>query len=102
MESDIPGMQRQKSRRKERMDQLREKLKKLQAMESSASRKARNGQLIAFGVFLEWYLGSIDSGERTNIETKALDFFGGKNDERNLARFSDGLNRILAAKGPAK
>lgn len=90
MESGIPDGNRQKATRKERMGQLKEKLKKLQAMESSAHRKARNGQLVALGIAVEELLKCGDDDFRKAL----IDKLQCSVKERNLDRVNAAIARI--------
>ena len=77
-------------RRLQRIAQLKAKLQKEEARLSNDKRKERNGQLIAFGVYVEEFFKSADMDERNRLEESMKKHLSGRNLERALA----GLSRI--------
>ena len=77
-------------RRLQRIAQLKAKLRKEEARLSNDKRKERNGQLIAFGVYVEEFFKSADMDERNRLEESMKKHLSGRNLERALA----GLSRI--------
>ena len=77
-------------KRLQRIAQLKAKLQKEEARLSNDKRKERNGQLIAFGVYVEEFFKSADMDERNRLEESMKKHLSGRNLERALA----GLSRI--------
>ena len=77
-------------RRLQRIAQLKAKLQKEEARLSNDKRKERDGQLIAFGVYVEELFKSADMDERNRLEESMKKHLSGRNLERALA----GLSRI--------
>lgn len=73
-----------------KIDRLKAKIHKEEARLKQNIRKERNGQLIAFGVFVEAYLKKIDDADRAEfVETMKLLLTG-----RTLERALAGVKRI--------
>lgn len=74
----------------ERINQLRAKLERAQNRLTSADRKARNGQLIVFGVYLEEVYKKANKERRKRIDDSIKEHLTG----RNLARALEGIARL--------
>lgn len=85
--ADLPLTTREK--RQIKIAQLEAKLQKEKARLNEEKRKERNGQLIAFGIFLEEYLKN-KPDEISEIKDLFKDLLNGRNLNRALA----GLERI--------
>jgi hypothetical protein len=72
-------------RRLKRIAQLKAKLQKEEARLSKDKRKERDGQLIAFGVYVEEFFKHADVEERTRLEESIKKHLSGRNFERALA-----------------
>lgn len=77
-------------RRLQRIAQLKAKLQKEEAQLSKDKRKERDGQLIAFGVYVEEFFKSADKDGRKRLEESIKKHLSGRNLERALV----GLARI--------
>lgn len=90
-----------KANRQERIDQLKARLQKEEALLKSETRKERNGQLVAWGLFIEaWFQKSDEKGQAW-IEDQAPKLLEGRNLERAKAGF-DRLKKEIAAKKKAE
>jgi hypothetical protein len=67
--------------------QLKEKLARLSNQETANTRKQRNGQLIAAGVYVEMSYKKADIDARKKIKEKVLSILDGRNAERASAMF---------------
>lgn len=77
-------------RRLQRIAQLKAKLQKEEALLSKGKRKDRDGQLIAFGVYVEEFFKSADPEGRRRLEEGIKKHLSGRNLERALA----GMTRL--------
>lgn len=77
-------------RRLQRIAQLKAKLQKEEALLSKGKRKERDGQLIAFGVYVEEFFKSADPEGRRRLEESIKKHLSGRNLERALA----GMTRL--------
>lgn len=77
-------------RRLQRIAQLKAKLQKEEARLSKDKRKERDGQLIAFGVYVEEFFKSADTEGRRRLEESIKKHLSGRNLERALA----GMTRL--------
>lgn len=77
-------------RRLQRIAQLKARLQKEEARLSREKRKERDGQLIAFGVYVEEFFKSADIDGRKRLEESINKHLSGRNLERALA----GLARL--------
>lgn len=73
--------------RQAKIKQLREKLARLENRETAETRKQRNGQLIAGGVYVEMSYKKAESDARKKIREKVLAVLDGRNAERASAMF---------------
>lgn len=80
-------------KRLKRIAQLKAKLQKEEAIQSQEERKARTGQLVSFGVYIEEFFKSSDAEARKRLEESIKKHLSGRNLERALA----GITRL--AKG---
>lgn len=85
-----------RQKRVERIKQLRAKLEREQNRLTSADRKARNGQLIVFGVHFEEVYKKANEEGRKRIEDSIKEHLTG----RNLARALEGIVRLKEEAGP--
>lgn len=77
-------------RRKKRIEKLKAQLQKEEALAVTSLRKERNGQLIAFGVYVEeYYKGTDKDGQERLLESIKKHLKG-----RNLDRALAGIKRI--------
>lgn len=79
-----------KEKRSERIAQLKAKLQKEQAKENSENRKERNGQLIAFGVYIEEFFKKATIEDRQKLENSIKVHLK----DRNLEKALNGLKRL--------
>lgn len=79
----------------ERINQLRAKLERAQNRLTSADRKARNGQLVVFGVYVEEVFKKASEEGRKRIEDSIKAHLTG----RNLARALEGIARLKEEAG---
>lgn len=79
----------------ERINQLKAKLERAQNRLTSADRKARNGQLIVFGVYLEEVYKKANEEGRKRIEDSIKEHLTG----RNLTRALEGIARLKEESG---
>lgn len=79
----------------ERINQLKAKLERAQNRLTSADRKARNGQLIVFGLCLEEAFKKDGADERNHIEDLIKRHLSG----RNLTRALEGVDRLKEEMG---
>ena len=77
-------------RRLQKIAQLKAKLLKEEARLSRDKRKERDGQLIAFGVYVEEFFKSADIDEKKRLEESVKKHLKGRNLDRALA----GLARL--------
>jgi len=77
-------------KRLDRIAQLKAKLQKEEARLSKIKRKERDGQLIAFGVYIEEFFKSADDDGKRKLEDSIRKHLAGRNLERALA----GLERL--------
>lgn len=77
-------------KRLDRIAQLKAKLQKEEARLSKIKRKERDGQLIAFGVYIEEFFKSADDDGKRKLEESIKKHLSGRNLERALA----GLERL--------
>lgn len=77
-------------KRIQRIAQLKAKLQKEEARLSNAKRKKRNGELIAFGVYVEEFFKVADEEARKKLEESIKKHVK----ERNLERALSGLSRL--------
>jgi hypothetical protein len=86
-------------RRLQRIAQLKAKLQKEEARLSKDKRKERDGQLIAFGVYVEEFFKSADMEGRKRLEESIKKHLSGRNLERalaGLARMGGGVSSLGA------
>lgn len=84
-------------RRLQRIAQLKAKLQKEEALLSKDKRKERDGQLIAFGVYVEEFFKSADMEGRKRLEESIKKHLAGRNLERalaGLARMGGGVSSL--------
>ncbi len=79
-----------REKRLNKISQLEAKLQKQRALLSEEKRKERNGQLIAFGIWVEEYLKRYPA-RKASVERSMNELLSGRNLDRGLA----GLERIL-------
>ena len=72
-------------RRKQKIAQLKAQLQKEESRLNKDKRKERDGQLIAFGVYVEEFFKSTDIDGRTRLEESIKKHLSGRNLERALA-----------------
>lgn len=72
-------------RRLQRINQLKAKLQKEEARLSKDKKKERDGQLIAFGVYVEEFFKNADMEGRKRLEESMKKHLSGRNLERALA-----------------
>ncbi len=77
-------------KRLDRIAQLKAKLQKEEARLSKIKRKERDGQLIAFGVYIEEFFKSADDDGKRKLEESIKKHLSGRNLERALV----GLERL--------
>lgn len=83
-------------RRLQRIAQLKAKLQKEEARLSKDKKKERDGQLIAFGVYVEEFFKSADIDGKKRLEESIKKHLSGRNLERALA----GLARMGGGVSP--
>lgn len=71
-------------KRKIRIAQLKAKLQKEEARQNEEKRKHRNGELIAFGVYVENFFKSADEEGKKRLEESIKKHLAGRNLERAL------------------
>lgn len=81
-------------KRRQRIAQLKAKLQKEEARQNEEERKQRNGQLIAFGVYIEEFFKSADQDGKKRLESSIKEHLTG----RNLERALNGLQRLQNGK----
>lgn len=81
-------------KRRQRIAQLKAKLQKEEARQNEEERKQRNGQLIAFGVYIEEFFKSADQDGKKRLENSIKEHLTG----RNLERALNGLQRLQNGK----
>lgn len=74
-------------RRMKRIEKLKAKLQKEEALANAAKRKERNGQLIAWGVLIEEMYKAADEQAKQRWKDGAKKHLSGRNLERALAGF---------------
>lgn len=79
-----------REKREKKISQLEARLQKERALLSEEKRKERNGQLIAFGIYLEAFLKA-HPDQWQKIKNSMRKFLS----ERNLDRALAGLERII-------
>lgn len=80
-----------KTQLEKRIERLTKELKNATAQKQGQARKERNGQLIAFGIFLEAHYKRLSiEEEKKTIRTLVKELLTGRNKERALK----GLDRI--------
>lgn len=77
-------------RRLKRIAQLKAKLQKEEARQTQSERKKRDGQLVAFGVYVEEFFKTADEDGRKRLEESIKKHLSG----RNLERAIEGLQRL--------
>ena len=77
-------------KRIQRIARLKARLQKEKTLLGISERKARNGRLVIFGVYLEKVFKAADSAGRERIETSMREHLTG----RNLERALDGLTHL--------
>lgn len=77
-------------RRLKRIAQLKAKLQKEEATQIQQERKARTGQLVSFGVYIEEFFKSSDADAKKRLEESIKKHLSGRNLERALA----GIERL--------
>jgi len=77
-------------RRLKRIAQLKAKLQKEEARQTQSERKKRDGQLVAFGVYVEEFFKTADEDGRKRLEESIKKHLSG----RNLERATEGLQRL--------
>ena len=77
-------------RRLKRIAQLKAKLQKEEARQTHSERKKRDGQLVAFGVYVEEFFKTADEDGRKRLEESIKKHLSG----RNLERAVEGLQRL--------
>ena len=77
-------------KRLKRIEQLKAKLQNEEAKQRKDERKKRNGQLIAFGLYLEEFFKAADEDGRTRLEESIKKHLSGRNFERAI----EGLKRL--------
>lgn len=77
-------------RRLKRIAQLKAKLQKEEARQTQSERKKRDGQLVAFGVYVEEFFKTADEDGRKRLEESIKKHLSG----RNLERAVEGLQRL--------
>lgn len=77
-------------RRLKRIAQLKAKLQKEEARQTQSERKKRDGQLVAFGVYVEEFFKIADEDGRKRLEESIKKHLSG----RNLERAIEGLQRL--------
>ena len=77
-------------KRRQKIAQLKAKLQKEEARQNEEERKQRNGQLIAFGVYVEEFFKSVDLDGKKRLEDSIKEHLTGRNLERALS----GLQRL--------
>lgn len=82
-------------RRLKRIAQIKAKLQKEEARLNHDRRKERNGQLIAFGVYIEEFYKSADVEGKKRLEESMRKHLK----DRNLIRAMKGLKRLEASLG---
>lgn len=80
-----------REKRLKKISQLEVKLQKQRALLSEEKRKERNGQLIAFGIWVEEYVKKYPA-RKASVERSMNELLSG----RNLDRALSGLERITA------
>lgn len=88
---EIPETTTQKRIRK--IEQLKARLEKEEGRLKDAARKERNGQLIAFGLYVEEAIKAADEDGRKKIEDNIKQYLNGRNLQRALA----GIKRLTNA-----
>ncbi len=84
-------------KRLDRIAQLKAKLQKAEARLSKIKRKERDGQLIAFGVYIEEFFKSADDDGKRKLEESIKKHLSGRNLERalaGLARMGGGVSSL--------
>ncbi len=84
-------------KRLDRIAQLKAKLQKEEARLSKIKRKERDGQLIAFGVYIEEFFKSADDDGKRKLEESIKKHLSGRNLERalaGLARMGGGVSSL--------
>lgn len=77
-------------KRKKRIAQLKAQLQKEEAKLNQNQRKERNGQLVAFGVYVEEFFKTADEDARRKLEESIKKHLK----DRNLTRALAGLTRL--------
>lgn len=77
-------------RRLKRIAQLKAKLQKEEARQTQSERKKRDGQLVAFGVYVEEFFKTADEDGRKRLEESIKKHLSG----RNLERAIEGFQRL--------
>lgn len=75
-------------KQQKRIEQLKAKLQKETARLSAAKHKERNGQLIAFGLYIEALYKRVDFDAKKKIQSDVLSLLEGRNADRARAGFS--------------
>lgn len=84
-------------RRKQKIAQLKAQLQKEESRLNKDKRKERDGQLIAFGVYVEEFFKSADMEGRKRLEESIKKHLAGRNLERalaGLARMGGGVSSL--------
>lgn len=89
MEDKSPDTRTTTEKRIDKISQLKAQIQKEQAKLKEESRKERNGQLIAFGIWVENFLKS-NPAKIDEMRDSAKELLT----NRNLARFLSGIKRI--------
>lgn len=89
MEDKSPDTRTTKEKRIDKISQLKSQIQKEQAKLKEESRKERNGQLIAFGIWVENFLKS-NPTKINEMRDSAKELLT----NRNLDRFLSGVKRI--------
>ncbi|WP_280120266.1 hypothetical protein [Sangeribacter muris] len=82
-----------REKRLKKISQLEARLQKQRALLGEEKRKERNGQLIAFGIWVEEYLKQFP-GRKASVERSMNSLLSGRNLEKALA----GIERIFKEK----
>lgn len=81
-----------REKREKKIEQIEAKLQKLKALQAKETRKERNGELIAWGVFIESRYRQADYTQRQSFKAEVEFFLEG----RTLAAAMRGFDRLDA------